>query len=67
MQQRRGATTLIFVGLVVGAVLIGVGIAGLVAAVLGAAWLVEIGTPVAVVAVHRFYLIRRRNGPPGTR
>ena len=67
MQQRRGATTLIFVGLIVGAVLIGVGIAGLVAAVPGAAWLVVIGTPVAVVAVYRFYLMRRRNGPPGAR
>jgi hypothetical protein len=61
------ATILIFVGLVVGAVLIGVGIAGLVAAVPDAAWLVVIGTPMAVVAVHRFYLMRRRNGPPGDR
>lgn len=67
MQQRRGATILIFIGLIVGAVLTGVGIAGLVAAVPGAAWLVVIGTPVVVVALHRFYLIRRRNGPPGAR
>jgi lipopolysaccharide export LptBFGC system permease protein LptF len=67
MQQRRGATTLIFIGLIVGAAFIGVGTAGLVAAVSGAAWLVVVGTPLAVIALHRFYLMRRRNGPSGAR
>jgi hypothetical protein len=67
MQQRRRATILIIIGLNLGTTMIGVGLGGLVWSVPGAVWLVVIGAPLAVMAFHRSYVLRREDGPPSAR
>jgi len=67
MQQRRRGTILILVGLILGATMIGVGLAGLVWSVSGAIWLVVIGAPLTLIALYRSYVSRRRDESTGAR
>jgi hypothetical protein len=53
---------LILVGLILGATMVGVGLAGLVWSVSGATWLVVIGAPLTLIALYRSCVSRRRDG-----